>query len=131
MSHSIDIRVYYEDTDAGGLVYHANYLKFMERARSEWLRSFGFENQKLMNERGLCFVVARIDIAYKRPAFLDDVLTASAAIADQSPMRLKLRQDVKRGEDAITEATVDLAMIDLKTNRAASLPEDIRASLRA
>ena len=125
------IRVYYEDTDAGGIVYHASYLRFMERARSEWLRNIGFESQTLMKEQGMCFVVARIDIAYKRPAFLDDQLTATAEVFEQSPMRIKLKQDVRRGSDTITEAAVELAMIDLKTGRAAPIPEDIRASLTA
>lgn len=130
-SHSTEIRVYYEDTDAGGIVYHASYLRFMERARTEWLRDIGFESQKLMSERKLCFVVAKIEISYKRPAVLDDLLTASAEVMERSPMRLRLRQTVKRGEEAITEAFVDLAMIDLGTGRAAPMPADILASLQA
>lgn len=129
MTHSIDIRVYYEDTDAGGIVYHSNYLNFMERARTEWLRALGFESQKLMTERRLCFVVARIEIAYKRPAFLDDSLSVSCGVESAGPMRFNLRQTVRRGEEIVTDATVELAMIDLNTNRATKIPDDLREKI--
>ena len=78
--HSIDIRIYYEDTDAGGVVYHASYLKFGERGRTEFLRSLGHENSQLTQEEGILFVVKHIDIEYHKPAFLDDFLRQDTAI---------------------------------------------------
>lgn len=122
MSFSLPVRVYYEDTDAGGVVYYANYLRFMERARTEWLRSLGFDNSKLMEEQGLCFVVAHVDIGYKRPARLDDALEIGCTIEERSPTRLKIRQSVTRGGDMVADGVVTLAMLDLKTGRGTKIP---------
>lgn len=131
MTHRIEARVYYEDTDAGGIMYYANYLKFMERARTEWLRALGIESQKMMEERGICFVVSRVDISYKRPARLDDVLAVGAATEEMGMTRIKLRQNVTRGADLVAEAMVEIAMIDLKTGRGVKIPDDLKAKLSA
>lgn len=129
MTHRIEARVYYEDTDAGGIVYYANYLRFMERARTEWLRAIGIESEKLMAERRLCFVVAKVEIAYKRPARLDDLLAIEAVVEDMGAARIRLRQNVTRGADLIAEAFVDIAMINLDTGRGTKIPEDLVAVL--
>ena len=80
MKHKIPIRVYYEDTDAGGVVYHANFLKFAERGRTEFLRAVGFENTELKKNKGMIFVVRRIEVDYHKPAFLDDPLIMQSSI---------------------------------------------------
>lgn len=126
---TLSVRVYYEDTDAGGIVYYANYLKFMERARTEWLRHLGIESEKMMREQGVCFVVAKVEIAYKRPARLDDVLTVEATVESQTATRLRLRQNVTRGEDTIVEASVEIAMITLETGKATRIPDGVAALL--
>ncbi len=129
MTFRIEARVYYEDTDAGGIVYYANYLKFMERARTEWLRKIGIESEKMMAERRLCFVVAKVEIAYKRPARLDDLLTIEASVDTLSATRMRLRQNVTRGDDMIAEAFVDIAMINLDSGRGTKIPDDLATLL--
>lgn len=125
MTHKIDIRIYYEDTDAGGIVYNANYLKFMERARTEWLRTKGLESGHFMREHNMTFVVARIEIKYKRPAYLDDILTVEAHVLEMKGSRIYMRQNVIRGEDIVAEAQCDLALLDMQTGRGAKIPQDI------
>ncbi len=127
--HQTPVRIYFEDTDAGGIVYNANYLKFMERARTEWLRSLGMNSSDLHKDHALTFVVARIEIAYKRPAFLDDVLMAEAVVNSHTEKRLFLRQNITRDGKVITQATTELAMLDMKTGRGTKIPSDIIASL--
>lgn len=122
MSFSLAVRIYYEDTDAGGVVYYANYLKFMERARTEWLRGLGFDNSALMADHNLCFVVAHVDVSYKRPARLDDVLEVGCVVEVTTPARLKLRQIVTRGGDMVADGVITLAMLDLKTGRGTKIP---------
>lgn len=125
MTHKIDIRIYYEDTDAGGIVYNANYLKFMERARTEWLRTKGFESGHFMRQHNMTFVVARIEIKYKRPSYLDDILTAEAHVKEIKGSRVYMRQNIMRGDDIIAEAECDLALLDMATGRGASIPIDL------
>jgi acyl-CoA thioester hydrolase len=92
----LPVRVYFHDTDAGGVVYHASYLNFMERARTEWLRSHGYSNAGLMKEFGLVFVVRSIKLDYLKPALLDDMLEVTAQIKDIGRSRLTLLQTVRR-----------------------------------
>jgi len=124
MTHKIDIRIYYEDTDAGGIVYNANYLKFMERARTEWLRTKGLESGHFMRQHNMTFVVARIEIKYKRPAYLDDILTAEAHVLEMKGSRIYMRQNITRGEETVAEAQCDLALLDMQTGRGAKIPQD-------
>lgn len=131
MTQTIDIRVYYEDTDAGGIVYNANYLKFMERARTEWLRGKGLESGHFMRQHNMTFVVARIEIAYKRPAYLDDILTAEAHVIEAKGSRIYLRQNITRGDDLVAEAQCDIALLDMQTGRGAKIPDDILNLLTA
>lgn len=126
MKHSIDIRVYYEDTDAGGVVYHANYLKFGERARTELLRSAGFENKSLHDVHNVLFVVRHIAADYIKTAHLDDHLRIDSSITQLKNASFTMRQSVFRGEEMIFTMDVVLVCVDGKNYRPVALPGDIR-----
>lgn len=112
------IRVYYEDTDAGGVVYHSNYLKYMERARSEWLRQLGFDQEPLYRQQGLLFAVANMEIRFVAPARLDDTLTVSVQLQQQKRASLMLQQSIHRDrhhdqeKQALIKATVRIAVLN-------------------
>ncbi|MBA4274517.1 MAG: tol-pal system-associated acyl-CoA thioesterase [Alphaproteobacteria bacterium] len=106
------IRVYYEDTDAAGVVYYANYLKFAERARTEWLRSIGIEQDAMLRDDGLGFVVARAEVTYKRPARLDDVVWVETHLQQLSKVRMSMRQILRVGDVVCSEIDVDVACVD-------------------
>jgi acyl-CoA thioester hydrolase len=130
--YQLPIRVYYEDTDAGGIVYYANYLKFMERARTEWLRELGFEQDRLRDEYGLIFVVRAVNIEYFKPALFNDLLTVSVSISDFGKTHITCQQQVfKLKEQAletevITDATVSLVCIDAKRFRPMRIPDILK-----
>src|SRR3972149_2064302 len=106
---SLQVRVYFQDTDAGGVVYHANYVNFLERARTEWLRErYGYSNAGLMKEFGMVFVVRSLRLDYLKPALLDDLLAVTAQIKEVGRSRVALRQSVARAEDVLVEAEVHL-----------------------
>lgn len=126
---SLPVRVYFQDTDAGGVVYHASYLNFMERARTEWLRAHGYSNAGLMKEFGLVFVVRSMKLDYLKPALLDDSLDVTAQIKDIGRSRLTLLQTVLRGEELLTEAEVHLVCVSLASFKPASVPEVLRTQL--
>ncbi len=105
MTFSWPLRVYYEDTDVGGIVYHANYLKFMERARTEWLRSLGF-SQELLRAEDTLFVVRSLNIQYKAPAFLDDELFATVVIEQQRKVGFTIQQTIERNNNQALELLV-------------------------
>ncbi|MBR2574756.1 MAG: tol-pal system-associated acyl-CoA thioesterase [Loktanella sp.] len=107
MMHLFDLRVYYEDTDLAGIVYYANYLKFIERARSEWVRDLGID-QAQMKAEGLVFAVRRVAADYLLPARYDDQLCVETVILPGSGARLVLQQDVKRGDATLFSATVTI-----------------------
>lgn len=123
---SMRVRVYYEDTDAGGIVYHASYLRWMERARTEWLRTLGEHHGELAARAGVQFVVSEIDIRYRRPARLDDLLEVDLSVLQVRGASLRLAQAVRPAghpESApLTEATVRVAVMDRITGRPAPLP---------
>jgi acyl-CoA thioester hydrolase len=131
--HVFPVRVYYEDTDAAGIVYYANYLRFAERARSEMLRCLGIECGHLSRERGLGFAVSRCTVDYVTPAFLDDALEVHTRVIEVGHASLFAEQIVKRpgpkgtAQD-IARLNVRLAMLD-RAGRPARLPEDIRTPL--
>ena len=106
--HSFTCRVYYEDTDMAGIVYYANYLKFIERARSEWVRSLGVDQGKLKDEDGIVFAVRRIEADYLRSAVFDDELTITTEMKSLSPARIILEQVVRRDSDVVFQADVTL-----------------------
>ncbi|AVI63438.1 tol-pal system-associated acyl-CoA thioesterase [Halomonas sp. M1] len=116
MSHgfTMPIRVYMEDTDAGGIVYYVNYLKFMERARSDWLRELGINQQMLLDE-GTQLVVYRLACHYAKPARLDDQLVVSASVETIGRCRMTFEQQVRRNEELLCAATVEIACLSAKT----------------
>ena len=120
------IRIYYEDTDAGGIVYNANYLKFAERARTEFLRHIGAEAQQdtLENEQ-LTFVVRHLDIDFIMPAKLDDFVVATCKIKEQKSASLLIYQEIKRHDDVLAKLNVQIACLDMKRGRPVRIPEDI------
>ncbi len=127
-SSSIEARVYYEDTDAGGIVYYANYLKFCERGRTELLRFVGFENKSLMDREGLVFVVRRVEADYLSPAYLDDVLTIKTEITEIGNASFSMRQTILRESTTLFDMTVLLVCVN-RQGRPARLPADLRSAL--
>jgi acyl-CoA thioester hydrolase len=125
------IRVYYEDTDAGGVVYHANYLRFFERARTEWLRAQGWGQERLRRESGLGFVVASMSIEFRRAARLDDELLATVQVATRRRASLSFVQTLVAAADpaqVFVSATVEVACVELATLRPRRLPETLAAA---
>lgn len=116
------VRVYWEDTDAGGVVYYANYLKFMERARSEWLRAHGFEQDVLRDEAGVVFVVRRVEIDYLSPARFNDQLAVSVDLHDVRRASLNVRQELMRGALRLAKAEVTLACVDAVRFKPVKIP---------
>jgi acyl-CoA thioester hydrolase len=127
--HIHPVRVYYEDTDAGGIVYHANYLKFAERARSEWVRALGLDQRRLREERGLIIVVRRMEVDFLRPALYDDLLEVTTTLRTLGGARIELDQVVLRDGEALFAAAVTLVCVGAD-GRAARLPDDLRALLQ-
>ena len=126
---TVPVRVYYEDTDAGGVVYYANYLKYLERCRSEWLRHLGFDQRALAADPGVVFVVAGVQVEYKRPARYDDHLTVSASIREHSKARLTFVQQVHRGEELLVDAIVRVACVDSASFKPTALPPALARAL--
>lgn len=123
--HALDIRVYYEDTDAGGIVYHASYLKFAERGRTELLRAAGFEHAALLKESRLGFAVVSMEIKFILPAVLDDFLTVKSRVTDMKSASLSMHQEIWRGEEKLTDMKLRLACLDC-TGKAARLPLSLK-----
>lgn len=121
------VRVYFQDTDAGGVVYHASYVNFMERARTEWLRTHGYSNAGLMKEFGVVFVVRSMKLDYLRPALLDDMLDVTAQVKDIGRSRITLLQTVRREDEMLTEAEVHLVSVSLDTFKPVRVPEVLRS----
>lgn len=123
------VRVYYEDTDAAGVVYYANYLRYLERARTEWLASLGFTLTALEREHGVVFVVHRLDIEYRQPARLYDALEVTFGLAARGRSRLVAIQKVFRGEEQLVRARVTLACLESATWRPARIPAPVVAKV--
>lgn len=125
----LTLRVYYEDTDAAGVVYYANYWRFCERARTEWLREHGFEQQVLMDDSGLAFVVRSVHGNYLRPARLDDELTVITSVSMARRASLEFTQHIDRGAERLFNASVSIACLDTRRGRPAAIPDHIRQSI--
>jgi acyl-CoA thioester hydrolase len=133
------IRIYWEDTDAGGIVFYANYLKFMERARTEWLRALGVEQQALREQTGSMFVVTETALRYLQPARLDDQLLVSAQIVEAGRASLRMQQKIwkaapsqphEHGIDSLVcEGTICIAWVDAGTLKPGRIPKDIMEKL--
>jgi len=122
VSFSWPVRVYYEDTDSGGVVYYANYLKFLERARTEWLRARGFELTELLRSHGVVFVVRAISLDYIKPAMFNDLLDVTVDLEESGRSQMVLTQSVRRGHALLVEARVRLACVNSASFKPARLP---------
>ena len=123
------VRVYYEDTDAGGVVYYANYLKFFERCRTEWLRALRVDQARLATQDGLQFVVSELQCRYLRPARLDDELRIESRVTDLARCSLMFDQRALRGGDLLAQARVRIACVDVGSGRPVRLPADLARRL--
>lgn len=123
-------RVYWEDTDGGGVVYYANYLRFLERARTEWLRSRGFLQTQLVKDPGIIFVVTSLSIDYKRPARLDDALDITCNVELDGSVCMRFAQQIRRADEVLVEASVRVACLDARSFRPTRLPGAIAGLIR-
>lgn len=128
MTHAFALRVYYEDTDLAGIVYYANYLKFIERARTEWVRALGIDQGQLKREAGLIFAVRRLEAEYLKPAKFDDELVVTTRPAAATGVRFVLDQEVMRAGEKLFAAQVTLVCLT-DTGAPARIPADIRQRL--
>lgn len=125
MTHELPIRIYYEDTDTGGVVYYANYLKFAERGRTELLRARGLENSVLQSTCGILIVVKHVEIDYKKPARLDDSLLIKTSVVDIGASSVKMAQSVYRDAELICQVDVVLVCISAATGRPVRWPKQL------
>ena len=123
---SLPVRIYFEDTDSGGVVYHSNYLKFMERARTEWLRSLGIDQRHLKNTEHMIFVVHRIDIQYKLPARFNDDLIVKSELVNIGSSKIIFKQMIYRDDAMLIDATVDVSCIDSEKFKPVRIPKNIK-----
>ncbi|MCC6923514.1 MAG: tol-pal system-associated acyl-CoA thioesterase [Nitrosomonas sp.] len=126
---SLPIRVYYQDTDAGGVVYHSTHLNFMERARYEWLRSLGFDVHELINTHKLQFMVRSIEIEYFRPAILDDLLHINVNVIDMGRSRISIAQEIQRDQTRLVNATVHVVCVSTESLRPIRIPPHLREKI--
>ncbi len=122
---SFPIRIYYEDTDAGGIVYYANYLKYAERARTEFLRHLGINQEDMLKNKGMGFVVRDCHISYKSPAKLDDALNITCKITELKGVSLKMEQKLYHGDSILSEIEITLVFLSLPAMRPTKIPTEI------
>jgi acyl-CoA thioester hydrolase len=125
------VRIYYEDTDAGGIVFYANYLKFFERARTEWLRAAGIGQQQMLERQGTVFVVKNVRLDYHAPARLDDELTLTLTVEKLGRASVQFAQQAWRGTQLLTSASVKVGCVDAITMRPRSLSDETAAKMHA
>jgi len=128
---SIPIRVYYEDTDAGNVVYYANYLKFMERARTEWLRALGFEQDDLLRREGVLFAVRSAHLEFLKPARFNDLLRTTVRVSRRGKASITFTQTVQRDADTLSEGEVKIACLDAVTFTPRPIPQDLDSKIKA
>jgi acyl-CoA thioester hydrolase len=129
MSYIHSVRVYYEDTDFGGRVYYANYLKFAERARTELLRARGIEQTELLKSHGIGFVVRKCSIEFFKPAMMDDLLTIETLVDDITKATITMQQTIKKNTETLAQLEVRLAVISKDNGRVVRLPDTIYTAL--
>lgn len=127
---SFPVRIYYEDTDAGGIVYYANYLKYAERARTEFLRHLGINQEDMLKNKGMGFVVRDCHISYKSPAKLDDALNITCKVTEIKGVSLKMEQKLYRGDTILSEIEITLVFLSLPSMRPTKIPTEILALLQ-
>ena len=130
MGFSFTVRIYIEDTDPGGIVYYVNYLKFMERARTEFMRSLGFDRSATFNTASM-FVVRDLAIRYLSPAFLDDEIRVTVAVANVKGASIGMRQNIFRGENELVDASLSLVWVDRENLMPSRLSKEMRLALRS
>ncbi|MGH8031746.1 MAG: tol-pal system-associated acyl-CoA thioesterase [Luteimonas sp.] len=128
---SLPTRVYWEDTDAGGVVYHARYVAFLERARTEWMRAIGHGQQALRDDHGIVFAVRAMRIDFRAPARLDDVLAVSVALIDCRRASLVIAQRIHRAADPLLDAEVRIAALGAADFRPRGIPQDLYEQLKS
>lgn len=129
---TLPVRIYYEDTDAGGVVYYANYLKFFERCRTEWVRSLGCDQASLLSEHGIVFVVRNVEAEYRQPARLDDLLAVTLTVKALGRAQILLQQSVYRGDTPLVVGAVRIVCAAIGANqtlKAAPIPKALRQKL--
>jgi acyl-CoA thioester hydrolase len=129
--YSFPVRVYFESTDAGGVVYHAEYLKFLERARTEWLRHLGYDHQALARDHRVLFVVTSLAVDFARPARLDDSLLVSVRLESLGKVRCVFAQEVRRDDEVLVKAKVTVASVTGENMKPAEIPEGLRKKMEA
>lgn len=127
--HQMDVRVYYEDTDMGGVVFYANYLKFMERGRTEWLRALGVNQSDLATSEQRGFMVVRIDVRYILPAKLDDLLLIESEVTRMGRASLHFTQSIFRHGELMTQSNIQVCCVETVNMRVAAIPESVRIKL--
>jgi acyl-CoA thioester hydrolase len=129
--YSFPVRVYYENTDAGGVVYHGEYLKFLERARTEWLRHLGFDHQALARSHRVALVVTALAIDFLKAARLDDNVAVSVRLESLGKVRCVFAQDIRREDEVIVKSRVTVACVGAETLKPAEIPEALRRKMEA
>lgn len=124
-------RVYFEDTDAGGVVYHAQYIKFLERARTEWLRHLGFNNSDLERRYKMLFIVSEVAAEFVKPARLDDTVVISVAIENLGRVRCTFQQEIRRDDELLVKARVVVASVSADSFKPIEIPPDVRKKMEA
>ncbi|OUR65933.1 tol-pal system-associated acyl-CoA thioesterase [Methylophaga sp. 42_25_T18] len=124
------IRVYYEDTDSGGVVYHSNYLNFMERARTEWIRSLGFEQDELITQHQCLFAVHSMQLNFRKPARFNDALTVRSYLVKAAGASMEFEQKIFRDDELLCEAVVKIACLDSDRFRPRSIPAFILTEIQ-
>jgi acyl-CoA thioester hydrolase len=137
-AYTIPVRIYYEDTDAGGVVYYANYLKFLERCRTEWLREIGHDQADLLRDPGVAFVVRSVAVEYLKPARLDDLLSVSLEVEKTTKSQIFFRQHIRRsnpaaaeGWDELLSGRIQIVCVDSALMKITSIPLPLRTKLEA
>jgi acyl-CoA thioester hydrolase len=130
-TYSFPVRVYFENTDAGGVVYHSEYLKFMERARTEWLRHLGYDHQVLAREHRVVFVVSSIAVDFLKPARLDDNLAVSVRLESLGRVRCIFEQEIRREDEPLVKARVTVACLVNESFRPAEIPPGLKRKMEA
>jgi len=129
--YSFPVRVYFENTDAGGLAYHAEYLKFLERARTEWLRHLGFDHQALARNHRALFIIAALAIDFVKPARLDDMVAVSVKLESLGKVRCVFAQEIRREDEVLVKAKVTVASVNAETLKPLEIPEALRKKMEA